>query len=142
MQMQPFTEAQRRLLQKNIETVEAYFAMTGQDRVNRWKLYCEDCQSGGGERILGHGIEQQKELERWNAKDFPDWAWRDSIYLVGEDPNYIVVQNVGFGTCMLGADGPHAQEGSYFHSFTMEDGKIKEYQEHMLKVMPDMPEEA
>lgn len=137
-----FSEEQTNQLRENLKTIKTYFSMTGQDRVRRWELYCEDCKSGGGERILGHGLLQQQELERRNAEDFPDWAWRDNIYLFSDDPNYIVVQNTGFGTCMLGKDAPTHQESSYFHSFTMEGGKIKEYQEHMLKVMPDMPEDG
>ena len=137
-----FSAEQMNQLRENLKTIEAYFSMTGQDRARRWELYCEDCKSGGGERVLGHGLAQQKELELRNAKDFPDWAWRGNVYLFSDDPNYIVVQNTGFGTCMLGKDAPTYQESPYFHSFTMEGGKIKEYQEHMLKVMPDMPEAA
>ena len=137
-----FSEEQKNQLQENLETIKTYFSMSGQDRVRRWELYCENCKSGGGERILGYGLARQKALEMRNAEDFPDWAWRDNIYLFSEDPNYIVVQNTGFGTCMLGEDAPTYQESAYFHSFTREGGKIKEYQEHMLKVMPEDAEQT
>jgi|WetSurMetagenome_2_1015567.scaffolds.fasta_scaffold284085_2 hypothetical protein len=81
---------------KNRATVEKYLSMKGQERVDRWKLYTDDCKNfvdgfysdGSGASMYGAGgIENQKKMELMNAQSFPDWQFFNNIIFESDDPN-------------------------------------------------------
>jgi phenazine biosynthesis protein len=123
---------------KNHATVEKYLSMKGQERVDRWKLYTDDCKNfvdgffsegGGDSAMFGEGgIEFQKKMELMNAQNFPDWQFFNNIIFETEDPNYILAEGDGKGISMA-TNPPASHSDHYIHVFRLVDGKIKNYTE-------------
>lgn len=134
----PLYSDNRDLRIKNRATVEKYLSMKGQERVDRWKLYTDDCKNfvdgfyseGGGDAAMfgAGGIENQKKMELMNAQNFPDWEFFNNIIFETEDPNYILAEGDGKGISKA-TNPPTSHSDHYVHVFRLVDGKIKNYTE-------------
>jgi phenazine biosynthesis protein len=134
----PLFSDNRELRMKNRATVEKYLSMKGQERVDRWKLYTDDCKNftdgfysegGGDAAVFGEGgIEFQKKMELMNAQNFPDWQFFNNIIFETEDPNYILAEGDGKGISKA-TNPPTSHSDHYVHVFRLVDGKIKNYTE-------------
>lgn len=135
------TNEDKELRLKNIETILKYVNSKGDDRLVRYKLFTEDGQGGytgpgkydsfdkTEDGMPGH--EGLRMSDEWNYKFFPDFHFEDNILLQTQDPNYYVVVSKGKGYINFPAYDKKEYSNYFFHTFVMEDGKIKRYREHM-----------
>lgn len=126
---------------KNIETILKYVNSKGDDRLNRWQYFTEDGQGGytgpgkydnydkTEDGVPGH--QGLRFSDEWNYKFFPDFHFEDNILLQTQDPNYYVVVSKGVGFIDFPAYEKKPYSNYFFHTFEMENGKIKRYREHM-----------
>lgn len=123
------------LREKNTETVRRFLGLCGKDCAKRWELFTEDCTAGPGysldgkvRRILGR--EALKTAEALRAECFPDWRFVENEFHYTSDPNYILVTNYGQGVCVGYGETPFVFREYMYHTFVMENGKIKSYREY------------
>ncbi|MCC7463927.1 MAG: PhzA/PhzB family protein [Gammaproteobacteria bacterium] len=139
----PLFADHRELRIRNRTTVEKYLSMAGQERIDRWQLYAEDCKNmidgfyqppASDPRVpqesAAGGLENQKKMEKMNADGFPDWKFYNNIIYETEDPNVIVVEGDGSGLSYLrDPDHPNRHSDHYFHFFRLVEGRIRNYTE-------------
>ncbi len=132
----------RELRKKNIETVMKYMNYSGDERLERWKLFTEDGQGGYTGPAKGYpepefiewgvpGHEGLKMSDAWNSKWFEGGVYTDMHLLLSDDPNYIVVSALGTFQLKFPAYEEKEYKNYFFHVFEMENGLIKRYHEHM-----------
>lgn len=130
------------LRRKNIETIIKYVSSrTEEERANRWRLFTEDGQGGytgpgphdtPDKTEVGHpGREGLKGSDAWNLQYFPGYHMDGNMLFQTQDPNLCVVVSSGEGFIDFPAYGKKPYQNFFFHRFTMQDGLIKEYREHM-----------
>ncbi|MCC7462365.1 MAG: PhzA/PhzB family protein [Gammaproteobacteria bacterium] len=126
----------RELRHTNLQTVEKYFQLQGQARLNRHELYAEDGQGGlwtteTGQPMTVQGKAGLRKAEEWNSRYFPDWRWSNTEIYQTQDPNFFWVENDGEGHIEFPGHDRTFYKNHYIHSFRMENGKIKQYREFM-----------
>lgn len=126
----------RDLRARNRETVERYVRLTGEERLNRWRLFTPDGSGGlrttdSGEPIAAVGREALAEADAWNYRYFEDWTYSEIEVFETQDPNRFWVECVGTGWITFPAYERARYTNRYLHYFLMEDGLIKQYWEYM-----------
>ena len=120
------------LRRKNVEIVMNYLSAPGPDRAERWKLFAKDCSYGINQLpddLLrrAYGIDAVRRVQEGLTQCFPNWIYRNLDFYFCQDPNYIIVRTDGDGVCVGCADRPFKHDDQPFHSFYLEDGKIRDY---------------
>lgn len=126
----------REILEQNLAVVKQYMSMKGAERAERWRLFTDDATTGlqytadGGEMVVT-GIDNIRQGDQFNCKNFPDWGFTNLEYFCSEsDPNHILVECDGAGVSML-LGRPIQHRDHYIHKFYLRDGKICLYREFM-----------
>ena len=120
---------------RNRAVVDAYMALKGEQRAERWKMFTDDATTGlqysaSGEPMIVEGIDNIRQGDKFNCKNFPDWSFTNIEVFYTDDPNKFLVECDGSGTSMLlGRPIQHADH--YIHKFVFRDGKIMTYREFM-----------
>lgn len=120
---------------RNIEIVKKYMALVGEERAQRWQMFTDDATTGlaytaTGEEMVVSGIDNIRQGDQFNCKNFPDWSFSNIEIFCSDDPDSILVECDGEGTSMLlGRPIHHADH--YVHKFKFRDGKICLYREFM-----------
>lgn len=120
---------------RNTAVVEAYMALKGAARAERWKMFTDDATSGlqysaTGQPMIVQGIDSIRRSDAFNCKNFPDWGFTNIKLFFSEDPNEFLVECDGGGTSLL-LGRPIRHQDHYIHKFTFRDGKICLYREFM-----------
>ena len=119
----------------NRAVVEAYMAMQGEERSQRWKLFTDDATTGlqytaDGTPMIVEGIENIRQGDQFNCKNFPDWGFSNIEIYYTDNPNCFLVECDGEGTSMLLGRPIHHRD-HYIHKFMFREGKICLYREFM-----------
>lgn len=120
---------------QNVETVRKYMSLKGAERAERWRMFTEDATTGlqytaAGTEMVVEGIENIRQGDQFNCKNFPDWGFTNIEIFYTDDPNKILVECDGEGTSML-LGRPIHHKDHYIHKFVFRDGRICLYREFM-----------
>ena len=120
---------------QNVETVRKYMSLKGAERAERWRMFTEDATTGlqytaAGTEMVVEGIENIRQGDQFNCKNFPDWGFTNIEIFYTDDPNKILVECDGEGTSMLLGRAIHHKD-HYIHKFVFRDGRICLYREFM-----------
>lgn len=120
---------------RNRAVVEKYMAMVGQDRENRWMMFTDDATTGlqytaTGEPMVISGIDNIRQGDKFNCKNFPDWGFTNIEIFCSDDPNSFLVECDGEGISYVSGRPVHHRD-HYVHKFVFRDGKICLYREFM-----------
>jgi hypothetical protein len=110
---------------RNRATVERYFRMEGQARLERYTLFTDDGAGGlwtTGQPVSGKGTEQLRAGDAWNAKYFPDWRWTDDRIYETQDPARFWVESGGEGHVHFLDHPVTFYRNHHIHTFVMADG--------------------
>lgn len=131
-----FIMTNQKILDRNLEVIRRYMTMKGQERAERWKMFTDDATTGlqytaDGKGMTISGIDNIRQGDQFNCKNFPDWGFSNLEYFYSvDDPNHILVECDGEGTSML-LGRPIHHKDHYIHKFHLRDGKICLYREFM-----------
>lgn len=120
---------------QNRAIVEKYMAMVGPERGNRWMLFTDDATTGlqytaEGKPMVISGIDNIRQGDKFNCKNFPDWGFTNIEIFCSDDPNSFLVECDGEGTSYVSGRPVHHKD-HYVHKFLFQDGKICLYREFM-----------
>ena len=120
---------------RNRAVVEAYMALKGEARAERWKMFTDDATTGlqytaAGTPMVVSGIDNIRKGDRFNCQNFPDWSFTNIEIFSSEDPDRFLVECDGEGTSMVLGRPVHHKD-HYIHKFVFRDGKICLYREFM-----------
>lgn len=128
---------------RNIATIEEFVGASSQEeRARRVELFVDDDTCTIGEDHLGvlFGNEKAWQLIGWTLRRFPDYAFHSNVVFQTQDPNLFLVMSDGAGKVDFPAYGdPRPYRNVYFHTFRMDDGRIRDYYEYSnVKVLYDV----
>jgi len=124
------------LRKRNRATVEDYMSRRGEGRLTRYRLFSENGSAGLWtndtlQPIVSSGHEVLKRHGAWSLQCFPDWEWSNIQVFETQDPNYWIVECDGAGKIVFPGYEPGYYENHFFHTFLLDNGKIKEQREFM-----------
>lgn len=123
-------------LKANLEVIMKYMTAKGQDRADRWKLFCDNATTGlqytaSGKPAVTEGIDAIRERNLAACENFPDWGFENfELFCSPGDPDSFLIECDGGGTSLLGGK-PVRHSDHYIHKFVMSEGKILTYREFM-----------
>lgn len=127
-------EGDEALRRKNIACIRQYVdARTVEERGRRWDLYIDGdaCTSGAAGLPVCAGKDKARQCTEWNMVYFPDYVFNNNVIFQTQDPNLFMVMSDGTGGIYYPAYGERkTYENRYFHTFRMQDGKIRNYYEY------------
>jgi ketosteroid isomerase-like protein len=120
----------------NRAIVEDYVSRVGEGRLTRYQLFTEDGEGGlwttdTGQPIASRGRDQLKKHGAWSLEVFPDWRWYNVEIFETQDPDRFWVECDGEGQILFPGYPPGIYRNHFIHSFTFENGKIKQEREFM-----------
>jgi phenazine biosynthesis protein len=130
-------QEENELRARNMAIVKKYIEYAGRERINRKEVYAEDVRGGlytwdsGEIKQPLEGIQQRSQFDEKNTEYYPDWSHNDIVIYQTIDPNVYVATCKGFGNYMNPIYGFPFYENFFFNTFIIENGRIKEYFEHM-----------
>jgi len=124
------------LRKRHRAVVEDYMSRRGEGRLTRYQLFAEDGSAGLWtndtlQPIVSSSHAVLKRHGVWSLQCFPDWEWRNVHIFETQDPNYWIVECDGAGKILFPGYEPGYYENHFFHTFLLDDGKIKEQREFM-----------